>query len=118
MQARAPSTKRLYNLKWRISVNWCSSQGKDPQRCGIKSVLSILQGGLDRHISASKLKTHVAAISANHDLVEGRLVGKHNLVIRFLREYLQDLSVNVQCLEFGPADSHVVLRTWPGYVPK
>ncbi|KAI2655304.1 hypothetical protein H4Q32_017676 [Labeo rohita] len=31
---------------------------------------------------------------------------------------LQALSVNSSCLEFGPADSHVVLRPRPGYVPK
>ncbi|KAL0163506.1 hypothetical protein M9458_039259, partial [Cirrhinus mrigala] len=175
LQARAPSTRRLYDLKWRIFVNWCSSHGKDPRNCGIKSVLSFLQEGLDRHLSASTLKVHVAAISANHDLVGGRSVGKHHLIIRFLRgarrlnpprSYLipswdlavvlqglqqdpfeplqsveldalsfktalltaltsikrvgdlQALSVNSSCLEFGPADSHVVLRPRPGYVPK
>ncbi|KAI2652534.1 hypothetical protein H4Q32_005770 [Labeo rohita] len=175
LQARAPSTRRLYDLKWRIFVNWCSSHGRDPRICGIKSVLSFLQEGLDRHLSASTLKVHVAAISANHDLVGGRSVGKHNLIIRFLREArrlnpprphlipswdlavvlqglqqdpfeplqsveldalslktalltaltsikrvrdLQALSVNSSCLEFGPADSHVVLRPRPGYVPK
>ncbi|KAL0149011.1 hypothetical protein M9458_055626 [Cirrhinus mrigala] len=85
LQARAPSTRRLYDLKWRIFVNWCSSHGKDPRNCGIKSVLSFLQEGLDRHLSASTLKVHVAAISANHDLVGGRSVGKHHLIIRFLR---------------------------------
>ncbi|KAI2661279.1 Transposon Ty3-G Gag-Pol polyprotein [Labeo rohita] len=67
LQARAPSTRRLYDLKWRIFVNWCSSHGKDPRSCGINSVLSFLQEGLDRHLSASTLKVHVAAISANHD---------------------------------------------------
>ncbi|KAI2667120.1 DNA replication complex GINS protein PSF3 [Labeo rohita] len=110
--------------------------------------------GLDRHLSASTLRVHVAAISANHDLVGGRSVGKHDLIIRFLRGarrlnpprphlipswdlavVLQDgsfdcvhfhqrvgdllaLSVNSSCLEFGPADSHVVLSPRPGYVPK
>ncbi|KAL0170995.1 hypothetical protein M9458_035591, partial [Cirrhinus mrigala] len=175
LQARAPSTWRLYDLKWHIFVNWCSSRGKDPRRCGIESVLSFLQGGLDKHLSASTLKVHVAAISANHDLVEDRSVGKHDLFIRFLRgawrlnpprphlipswdlalvlqalqqdpfdplqsvEFnalslktalltaltsvkrvgdLQALSANSSCLEFGPADSHIVLRPRPGYVPK
>ncbi|KAL0147254.1 hypothetical protein M9458_057440 [Cirrhinus mrigala] len=56
LQARAPTTRRLYDLKWCIFVNWCSSRGKDPWRCGIESVLSFLQGGLDRHLSASTLK--------------------------------------------------------------
>ncbi len=31
---------------------------------------------------------------------------------------LQVISVNESCLEFGPADSHVVLRPQPRYVPK
>ncbi len=78
-QARAPSTRRLYDLKWHVFVNWCS------QRCGIGSVLSFLQGGLDRHLSASTLKVYVATIAVNHDTVGGRSVGKYDLVIRFLR---------------------------------
>ncbi|XP_050967151.1 uncharacterized protein LOC127166107 [Labeo rohita] len=175
IQARAPSTRRLYDSKWRVFVNWCSARLRDPRSCGIESVLSFLQEGLDRHLSASTLKVHVAAISANHDLVGGRSVGKHDLVIRFLRGArrlnpprphlipswdlavvlrglqqgpfeplqsvkldalslktalltalasvkrvgdLQALSINSSCLEFGPADSHVVLRPRPGYVPK
>ncbi|KAL0150306.1 hypothetical protein M9458_054414 [Cirrhinus mrigala] len=172
LQARAPSTKWLYDVKWRIFVNWCSSQGKDPLRCGIESVLSFLQGGLDRHLSAATLEVHVVAVSANHDFVEGRLVGRHDLLIRFLRGVrklnpprlhlipswdlavvlqqdpfeslqsvnlnalslktalltaltsvkrvgnLQGLSVNSSCLEFGRADSHIVLRPRRGYMPK
>ncbi|KAI2645832.1 ORF V: Enzymatic polyprotein [Labeo rohita] len=140
LQARAPSTRRLYDLRWRIFVNWCSSHGKDPRSCGIKSVLSFLQEGLDRHLSASTLKVHVAAISANHDLVGGQ-VGLQQDPFEPLQSVkldalsfktalltaltsikrvgdLQALSVNSSCLEFGPAYSHVVLRPRPGYVPK
>ncbi len=118
---------------------------------------------------------YVAAIAAHHDAVDGKSVGKHDLVIRFLRGArrlnpprphlvpswdlpsvlmalkeepfeplqsvepkflslktvlltalasvkrvgdLQAFSVDDSCLEFGPADSHVVLRPRPGYVPK
>ncbi|KAI2655705.1 ORF V: Enzymatic polyprotein [Labeo rohita] len=167
LQARAPSTRRLYDLKWRIFVNWCSSHGKDPRSCGINSVLSFLQEGLDRHLSASTLKVHVAAISANHDLVgadrflrgarrlnppRSHLIPSWDLAVVLLGLQqdpfeplqsveldalsfktalltaltssikrvgdLQALSVNSSCLEFGPADSHVVLRPRPGYVPK
>ncbi|KAI2644158.1 3-hydroxy-3-methylglutaryl coenzyme A reductase 1 [Labeo rohita] len=163
------------HMLWRVFVNWCFSQGKDPWRCGIKSVLSFLQGGLDRHLSTSTPKVQVAAISANHDVMEGKSVGKHDLVIRIFRGSrrlnpprlrlipswdlsvvlqalqqdpfeplqsvnlsalsmktalltmltsvksvgdLQALSVNDSCLEFGPADFHVVLRPQSGYVPK
>ncbi|KAI2644561.1 Protein P [Labeo rohita] len=71
LQARAPSTRQLYDLNWCIFVNWCSSRGKDPRRCGIKEW-----------------------------------------------ETSKPSPLTVFCLEFGPADSHVVLRPWPDYVAK
>ncbi|KAL0149660.1 hypothetical protein M9458_055035, partial [Cirrhinus mrigala] len=114
-------------------------------------------------------------IAAYHDAVDGASIGKHQLVVRFLKGVrrvnpprphlvpswdlsvalrglrgppfeplvsvelkflslktalltalasikrvgdLQAFSVNEACLEFGPTDSHVVLRPRPGYVPK
>ncbi len=83
--ARAPSTRRAYTLKWNLFVEWCSSHQEDPRRCSIRTVLSFLQQGLERRLSPSTLKVYVAAISAYHDPVEGKSVGKHNLVVRFLR---------------------------------
>ncbi len=47
-------------------------------------MLSFLQQGLERRLSPSTLKVYVAAISTHHDTVEGKSVGKHNLVVRFL----------------------------------
>ncbi len=44
-----------------------------------------LQDGLERRLSPSTLKVYVAAIAAHHDAVDGKSVGKHDLVIRFLR---------------------------------
>ncbi len=82
---RAPSTRRAYTLKWNLFVEWCSSHQEDPRRCSIRAVLSFLQQGLERRLSPSTLKVYVAAISAYHDPVEGKSVGKHNLVVRFLR---------------------------------
>ncbi|KAI2658585.1 hypothetical protein H4Q32_016682 [Labeo rohita] len=131
--------------------------------------------GLEKRLSASTLKDYVAAVAANHDLVDGRSLGKHNLIIRLLRgarrinpprprlipswdlsvvllvlqrepfeplqsvklgalsmktalqialtflkrvRDLQALSVCNECLEFGPAYSHIVLKPQPAYVPK
>ncbi len=84
--ARAPSTRRAYALKWNLFVKWCSSHHEDPWRCSIRAMISFLQQGLERRLSPSNLNVYVAAISAHHDPVEGRSVGKHDLVIRFLRE--------------------------------
>ncbi|KAI2667192.1 ORF V: Enzymatic polyprotein [Labeo rohita] len=154
-QSRAPSTRQAYALRWGLFVDWCSSHGEDPQRCPIAVVLSFLQEKVERRLSRSTLKVYVAAIAAYHDAVDGASLGKHQLVVKFLRGArrvnpprphlvpswdlsvtlqglreapfeplaqrsgdLQAFSVDEACLEFGPDDSHVILRPWPGYVPK
>ncbi|KAI2646655.1 Tyrosine recombinase slr0733 [Labeo rohita] len=167
-QSRAPSTRQAYALRWGLFVDWCSSRGEDPQRCPIAVVLSFLQEKLERRLSPSTLKVYVAAIAAYHDAVDGASLGKHQLIVRFLRGArrvnpprphlvpswdlsvtlqglreapfeplasvelkhlslktsikrvgdLQAFSVDEACLEFGPGDSHVILRPRPGYVPK
>ncbi len=136
MQAWAPS---------RIFMNWCSSHGNNPQRCGIGSMLSLLQEGLDRPLSVSTLKVYMATIAANHNTVDCRSVRKHDLVIRFLggirRLILKGCASSPLGISqwsfwpyteirlspfsqldlvpsFRPAVSHVILRPWPGYVPK
>ena len=48
-------------------------------------MLSFLQDGLERRLSPSTLKVYVAAIAAHHDAVEGKSLGKHDLIIRFLK---------------------------------
>ncbi|KAI2643911.1 hypothetical protein H4Q32_026197 [Labeo rohita] len=174
-QSRASSTRQAYALRWGLFVDWCSSRGEDPQRCPTAVVLSFLQEKLERRLSPSTLKAYVAAIAAYHDAVDGTSLGKHQLIVRFLRGArrvnpprlhlvpswdlsvvlqclreapfetlasvelkhlslktalltalasikrvgdLQAFSVDETCLEFGPGDSHVILRPRPGYVPK
>ncbi len=50
-----------------------------------QSCVSFLQQGLEHRLSPSTLKAYVAAISAHHGPLEGKSVGKHDLVVRFLR---------------------------------
>ncbi|KAI2644633.1 Tyrosine recombinase slr0733 [Labeo rohita] len=84
-QSRAPSTRQAYALRWGLFVDWCSSHGEDPQRCLIAVVLSFLQEKLERRLSPSTLKVYVAAIAAYHDAVDRASLGKHQLIVRFLR---------------------------------
>ncbi|CAM4637689.1 unnamed protein product [Leuciscus chuanchicus] len=49
------------------------------------AVLSFLQQGLERKLSPSTLKVYAATISVQQDLVEGKSVEKHDLVISFLK---------------------------------
>ncbi len=58
---------------------------EDPQRCTIGVVLSFLQERLERRLSPSTLKVYVATIVAHHDAVDGRYLGKHDLIVRFLK---------------------------------
>ncbi len=83
--ARALSTRQACRLKWKLFVDWCSPRREDPRRCPIAVVLSFLQDGLERRLSPSTLKVYVAAIAAHHDAVDGKSLGKHDLVIRFFR---------------------------------
>ncbi|KAI2651032.1 ORF V: Enzymatic polyprotein [Labeo rohita] len=84
-QSRAPSTRQAYALRWGLFVDWCSSRGEDPQRCTIAVVLSFLQEKLERRLFPSTLKVYVAAIAAYRDAVDGTSLGKHQLIVRFLR---------------------------------
>ncbi len=85
IQARAPSTRQTYALKWSLFATWCSSRREDPRRCTIGVVLSFLQERLERRLSPSTLKVYVAAIAAHHDAVDSRSLGKHDLIVRFLK---------------------------------
>ncbi|KAL0204548.1 hypothetical protein M9458_002566, partial [Cirrhinus mrigala] len=79
-QARAPSTRRLYALKWSVFSAWCSTHGEDPASCDISVILSFLQELLDKGRSPSTLKVYVAAITASHAPTAGQSVGRNNLV--------------------------------------
>ncbi len=85
IQARAPSTRQTYALKLSLFATWCSSRREDPRRCTIGVVLSFLQEKLERRLSPSTLKVYVAAIAAHQDAVDGRSLGKHDLIVRFLK---------------------------------
>ncbi len=84
-QARAPEELQTYALKWSLFATWCSSRREDPRRCMIGVVHSFLQERLERRLSPSTLKVYVAAIVAHHDAVDGRSLGKHDLIVRFLK---------------------------------
>ncbi len=114
IQARAPSTRQTYALKWSLFATWCSSRREDPRRCTIGVVLSFLQERLERRLSPSTLKVYVAAIAAHHDAVDGRSLGKHDLIMRFLKGARRmnpsrpplvpswDLSIVLSGLQRGP----------------
>ncbi len=84
-EARAPSTRRLYALKWSVFSTWCLNRGENPSTSELAVVLSFLQELLDKGRSHSTLKVFVAAIAAFHAPIAGQSVGRDNSVVRFLK---------------------------------
>ncbi|XDV45554.1 hypothetical protein PO909_013639 [Leuciscus waleckii] len=114
LQSRAPSTRKLYALKWRVFTSWCSDRRLDPVNCPIGTVLEFLQDRFTAGLTPSTLKVYVAAIGAYHIPLSGMSVGKDPLVSRFLRGTWRlrpavrsrvppwDLSIALQGLSLAP----------------
>ncbi len=84
-EARAPSTRRLYALKWGVFVKWCHQAHIDPVTCTVSDVLSFLQYRLDSGSLPSTLKVYVAAIAAFHFPLGGQSIGRNAMVVSFLK---------------------------------
>ncbi len=69
LEARAPSTRILYTLKWSVFRDWCSARSLDLAFCDLSHVLTFLKELLDK--GPLPHKVYVAAIAANHSLEAG-----------------------------------------------
>ncbi|KAL0151772.1 hypothetical protein M9458_052923 [Cirrhinus mrigala] len=145
LQSRAPSTRKLYALRWKLFTSWCTSRQQDPVNCPIGTVLEFLQARLATGLSHSTLKVYVAAISAFHSPLDGhsvvvldslcrapfepldqvpdRLLTIKTAVLLALASLkrvgdLQALSVAPSCIDFAPGLAKVFLFPRAGYVPK
>ncbi len=58
---------------------------RKPPKVHDESSAFFLQDRLERRLSPSTLKVYLAAIAAHHDAVDSRSLGKHDLIVRFLR---------------------------------
>ncbi len=84
-EARAPSTRRLYALKWGVFVKWCHQAHIDPVVCTVLDVLSFLQYRLDSGSLPSTLKVYVAAIASFRSPQGGQSIGRNPMVVSFLK---------------------------------
>ncbi len=65
-EARAPSTRRLYALKWSVFSTWCQDRDFDPVTSIVLVVLSFLEDMLDKPRSSSTINVYAPAIAAFH----------------------------------------------------
>ncbi|KAI2657251.1 enzymatic polyprotein [Labeo rohita] len=89
LQSRAPSSRKLYALKWKPFTSWCGDCQQDSVNCPVGTVLRFLQVRFSTGLAHSTLKVYVAAISAYHAPLGGSSVGWNPLVTRFLRGALR-----------------------------
>ncbi|KAI2655478.1 Transposon Ty3-G Gag-Pol polyprotein [Labeo rohita] len=89
LQSRAPSSRKLYALKWKPFTSWCGDRQQDSVNCPVGTVLRFLQDRFSTGFAHSTLKVYVAAISAYYAPLGGSSVGRNPLVTRFLRGALR-----------------------------
>ncbi|KAL0187611.1 hypothetical protein M9458_014710, partial [Cirrhinus mrigala] len=89
LQSRAPSTRKLYALKWKLFTLWCGDHQQDPVNCPVGTVLEFLQACFSTGLSHSTLKVYVAVISAYHAPLGVLSVVKNPLVTHFLCSVLR-----------------------------
>ncbi len=85
LSSRAPSTRRMYGLKWNVFSTWCRERRLDPVTCPVVQVLEFLQDRFSAGLSPSTLKVYVAAIAAFDAPSRDGPLGRLPLVVRFLR---------------------------------
>ncbi len=83
-EARAPSTRCLYALKWAIFSTWCLDRDLDPVTSDVSVVLSFLHEMLDKQCSSSTIKVYAAAIAAFQAPIACRSVGRDSAVTQFV----------------------------------
>ncbi len=69
LQFRAPSTRKLYALKWKLFTSWCGDRQLDPVNCPIGTVMEFLQARFSAGLTHSTLRVYVAAMAAYHTLL-------------------------------------------------
>ncbi len=85
-EVRAPSTRRLYALKWGVFVKLCGETHIGPAICNVSDACrSFLQYMLDSGSLPSTLKVYVAAIASFPSPQGRQSIGRHALVVSFLK---------------------------------
>ncbi len=92
--ARASSTRSLYECKWGVFECWCATKHEIPFQCSVAVILSFLQDLIDQGKAFSTIKMYLAAISACHIGFDNKTVGQNPLVCRFMKGARRALPVS------------------------
>ncbi|XP_035659716.1 uncharacterized protein LOC118404611 isoform X2 [Branchiostoma floridae] len=80
-----PRTSGLYSSSWRRWSRWCGGKSLDPISAPLNKVLDFLYRLFDKGLQYRTINVYRSAISSTHLNVEGRPIGAHPLVSRFMK---------------------------------
>ncbi len=112
LRSRAPSTRKLRALKWKVFASWCSDHQLNPVNCPVGTVLEFLQDRFIAGLAPSTLKVYVAAIVLTTFLLGGMSMGNDPLVSLFPPWYLR------LCPSLQNADQGKAQFALPGLYPR
>merc|ERR1712082_82559 len=82
-------SKRQYMQKWRKFDKFCAIRNVEAKTAPMPIICNFLQHILDGNKAYNTIKTYRSALSKFHDPIDGMAVGKHPMVLRFLRGVFQ-----------------------------
>ncbi|XP_057199568.1 uncharacterized protein LOC130560093 [Triplophysa rosa] len=83
--ARAASTRSLYDCNWHMFEEWCDGRRLISYQCSVADILCFLQDLINKGRSFSTIKVYLAAIAVCHVGFDGTSVGQHPLLRRFMK---------------------------------
>ena len=82
--SRRPGSVAGYELAWSKWVSWCCRQQIDPVCVPLSGILNYLSTLFEKGLQYRTINLHRSAISAYHNYVDGKPVGKHPRVCALL----------------------------------
>ena len=83
--SRSAGTRYNYNSSWKKFCGWCDRRKIDPVQSPVRLVLEFLADLFDKGLKYRTINNYRSAISARHELVEGRPLGEHRDVCRLMK---------------------------------
>lgn len=78
-------TWKAYEGKWKFFTSWCAERNADPFTADINLILGYLQHLLNLKLSYRTLGVHRSAVSRFRVGINGRPVGEHLLIVKFIK---------------------------------
>ena len=100
-KSRRSSSNANYELSWRKWASWCSRRETDSFSSNINEILDHLTDLYKQGLQYRTINNHRSAISAFHEQIQGKPVGKHPECVLCLREFLIAGLHNQNTVSFG-----------------